>query len=127
LLDSGGGFGRKFVPCGRPRQAWEIDAADVEAWWITREREIATLREELLAEAYAPGSYRFFEIREPKRRLIAAAPFRDRAVHHALCNVIALVLVRRFIARSFSCQIGKGATSARECCRKLLTGISMCF
>jgi RNA-directed DNA polymerase len=86
---------------------------------MTREREIATLREELLSGAYALGSYRFFEIREPKRRLIAAAPFRDRVVHHALCNVIAPVLMRRFIARSFSCQIDKGTMAARECCRKL--------
>jgi len=87
---------------------------------MIREREIATLREELLSGAYAPGNYRFFEIREPKRRLIAAAPFRDRVVHHALCNMIAPVLMRRFIARSFSCQIGKGTTAARECCRKLV-------
>ncbi|MBI4028683.1 MAG: hypothetical protein HY360_27135 [Verrucomicrobia bacterium] len=61
----------------------------------------------------------FFEIREPKRRLIAAAPFRDRVVHHALCNVVAPLLERRFIARSFSCQVGKGTTAARECCRRL--------
>jgi hypothetical protein len=93
---------------------------DVETWWMIQERETATLREELQSGAYAPAGYRFFEIREPKRRLIAAAPFRDRAVHHALCNVIAPVLMRRFIARSFSCQIGKGTTAARECCRKLV-------
>jgi retron-type reverse transcriptase len=51
--------------------------------------------------------------------MIAAAPFRDRVVHHALCNFLAPVLERRFIARSFSCQIGKGTTAARECCRQL--------
>ena len=61
-----------------------------------------------------------FEIREPKRRLIAAAPFRDRVVHHALCNLMAPLLERTFIARSFSCQIGKGTTAARECCRRLV-------
>ena len=30
-----------------------------------------------------------FEVRDPKRRLISAAPFRDRVVHHAVCAVIA--------------------------------------
>jgi RNA-directed DNA polymerase len=92
---------------------------DVEAWWLRRESELAALREELRSGSYQPGPYRFFEIYEPKRRMIAAAPFRDRVVHHALCNLLAPVLERRFIARSFSCQIGKGTTAARECCRQL--------
>ena len=61
-----------------------------------------------LSGAYTPGVYRFFEIHEPKRRLIAAAPFRDRVVHHALCSVMAPLLMRRFVARSFP------ARSARE-------------
>ncbi len=92
---------------------------DVEDWWLRRESDLAALREELLSGAYRPGPYRFFEIHEPKRRMIAAAPFRDRVVHHALCNLLAPVLERGFIARSFSCQIGKGTTAARECCRRL--------
>jgi hypothetical protein len=60
-----------------------------------------------------------FEIHDPKRRTIAAGPFRDRVVHHALCNLLAPVLERRFIGRSYSCQLGKGTTAARECCRQL--------
>ncbi len=92
---------------------------DVEDWWLRRESDLAALREELRSGTYTPGPYRFFEIHEPKRRLIAAAPFRDRVVHHALCNLLAPVLERRFIARSFSCQVGKGTTAARECCRQL--------
>ena len=39
---------------------------------------------------YTFGRYRSFYIHEPKRRLISAAPFRDRVVHHALCSVIQL-------------------------------------
>ena len=92
---------------------------DVEQWWLRRETEIGALREELLSGSYQPGGYRFFEIHEPKRRTIAAAPFRDRVVHHALCLRLAPLLERRFIARSFSCQPGKGTTAARECCRQL--------
>jgi len=92
---------------------------DVEAWWMVRETEILSLQRELLSGSYQPGGYRFFEIVHPKRRIIAAAPFRDRVVHHALCHFLGPVLERRFIARSYSCQVGKGTTAARECCRKL--------
>jgi hypothetical protein len=92
---------------------------DVEDWWLRRESEVLALRAELLSGAYQPAGYRLFEVHEPKRRVIAAAPFRDRVVHHALCNLLAPLLARRFIARSFSCQIGKGTTAARECCRRL--------
>lgn len=93
---------------------------DVEAWWQRRESEVLRLHEELSSGTWQPGGYHFFEIREPKCRTIAAAPFADRVVHHALCNVMAPLLERRFIPRSFSCQIGKGTTAARDCCRRLV-------
>lgn len=93
---------------------------DVEAWWQRLESEVLRLSAELAAGVWRPSGYRFFEIHDPKRRTIAAAPFADRVVHHALCHLMAPHLERRFIARSFSCQIGKGTTAARECCRKLV-------
>ncbi len=93
---------------------------DVEDWWRRREANLAALSEELLGGMWQPGPYRIFTIHELKRRQIAAAPFRDRVVHHALCNLLGPVLERRFIARSFSCQVGKGTTAARECCRQLV-------
>lgn len=50
------------------------------------EDNLLRLRAELLDGRYHPGPYRRFPIHEPKRRLVAAAPFRDRVVHHALCQ-----------------------------------------
>jgi len=97
---------------------------DVENWWLRREKELAALRDELLAGSYEPGRYRVFMIREPKTREVAAAPFRDRVIHHALCRQLAPVLERSFIARSFSCQQGKGTTAAREECRRLTNRFS---
>jgi hypothetical protein len=108
-----------FLAAGKARRG-KTRRPDVEAWWLRREVEVLSLRDELLSGNYQPGRYRFFEVFEPKCRVIAAAPFRDRVVHHALCNLLAPVLERRFIARSFSCQIGKGTTAARECCRQLV-------
>jgi hypothetical protein len=92
---------------------------DVEAWLLREETELRRLQEELLEGSYTPGPYRFFVVHEPKQREIAAAPFRDRVVHHALCRWMAPALERRFLARSFSCQVGKGTTAAQECCRQL--------
>ncbi len=43
---------------------------------------------ELRLQSYQPGGYASFLIHDPKRRLISAAPFRDRVVHHALCSAI---------------------------------------
>ena len=52
------------------------------------EANLVELRHELQEKTYRPGAYSSFYIHEPKRRLISAAPFRDRVVHHALCNII---------------------------------------
>lgn len=87
---------------------------------MKRESELDRLRRELLDRSWQPGGYRIFTIREPKRREIAAAPFRDRVAHHALCRWLGPVLEHRFIARSYSCQIGKGTMAARETCRRLV-------
>ena len=52
------------------------------------EEKLIDLQNELIDQTYQPGGYSSFYIHEPKRRLISAAPFTDRVVHHALCNVI---------------------------------------
>jgi len=70
------------------------------------------LRQELVDRTYTPGSYTSFLIYEPKLRKISAAPFRDRVVHHALCNVIEPLFERRFIADSYANRVGKGTHRA---------------
>jgi len=56
------------------------------------ESNLLRLQADLVCHDYRPSVYRFSSIDEPKRRLISAAPFRDRVVHHALCNVIGPLL-----------------------------------
>jgi RNA-directed DNA polymerase len=70
------------------------------------------LQAELLAGRYQPGRYTHFYIHEPKRRRISAAPFRDRVVHHALCNIIEPVFESQFIADSYANRRGKGTHRA---------------
>jgi hypothetical protein len=47
-------------------------------------------------------------VHDPKTRLVAALPFRDRVVHHAICNVIEPIFETRFIYDSYACRAGKG-------------------
>lgn len=84
-----------------------------------RERELLELKRELEDGSYRHGGYRSFEVRDPKRRQVKAAAFRDRVVHHALCNVIEPIFEARFIADSFACRKGKGTLAALERCRAL--------
>jgi RNA-directed DNA polymerase len=81
------------------------------------EDNLVDLQEELVARTYQPGSYHSFLIYEPKRRLISAAPFRDRIVHHALCNVIEPIFERRFIHDSYANRVGKGTHRALGRCQ----------
>jgi len=86
------------------------------------EAEVLRLREELTTRTYQPGSYREFWIREPKERMISAAPYRDRVVHHAVCRVVMPLFERKMIADLYSNRPGKGTHAAiRRCqhwCRK---------
>jgi hypothetical protein len=74
--------------------------------------ELLVLQAELQTGAYEPGGYVHFHIQEPKRRKISAAPFRDRVVHHALCNVIEPLFERGFIDDSFANRCSKGTHRA---------------
>ncbi|MEK7728837.1 MAG: reverse transcriptase domain-containing protein [candidate division KSB1 bacterium] len=70
------------------------------------------LQEELEAQTYRPGQYSTSRIYAPKPRLISAAPFRDRVVHHALINVIGPLFERSFIFDSYANRVGKGTHRA---------------
>jgi hypothetical protein len=72
------------------------------------ELECVNLAEELENGSYQPGAYRYFKIYEPKERIVAAAPFRDRVVHHALVRVLEPLFEPRFLEDSFACRKGKG-------------------
>lgn len=89
---------------------------DVMAFQYDLEEQILLLREELLSRTYVPGPYRAFRIRDPKPRLISAAPYRDRVVHHALCRVIEPLFERSFIHDSYANRIGKGTHRALDRC-----------
>ena len=80
------------------------------------EGNLLRLQEELRDGSYRPGAYRAFWIRDPKRRLISAAPYRDRVVHHAVCRVVEPVFDRTFIFDSYANRLGKGTHRALDRC-----------
>ncbi len=76
------------------------------------EKELPSLHEELASGSYRHGGYHYFRICEPKERLVAAAGFRDRVVHHAIVRVLEPIFEKRFIEDSFACRAGKGTHAA---------------
>jgi hypothetical protein len=77
-----------------------------------QEKELPALHEELSGGTYRHGPYHYFWIHDPKERLVAAAPFRDRVVHHAIVRVIEPIFEKRFIEDSYACRRGKGTHAA---------------
>lgn len=76
------------------------------------EKELIRIEEELRSGAYTPGRYTEFYVLRPKKRLISAAPYRDRVVHHALINVLEPIFDRRMIHDSYACRPVKGSHRA---------------
>jgi len=81
------------------------------------EHELTRLQEELAAKTYRPGPYRTFTIYEGKTRLISAAPFRDRVVHHALTGALEPIFECSFVLDSYACRKGKGTHAAVNRCQ----------
>lgn len=81
------------------------------------EREILRLQDELLTQRYRPGPYREFWISRPKRRMISAAPYRDRVVHHAVCQVVMPLFEKKMIFDLYSNREGKGTHAAIQRCQ----------
>ena len=78
------------------------------------ERELPALRQALLSKSYRPGKYQTFQVWEPKPRLISAAPYHDRVVHHALCNIIVPMFESSFIFDSYANREGFGTHRALQ-------------
>lgn len=81
---------------------------DVLLFSANLEEELITLQNELIWGTYRTGRYRRFTVYEPKTREIAALPFRDRVLHHAVCNIVEPLFERKFIKDSYACRAGKG-------------------
>ena len=75
---------------------------------IEADRHVFALHRALRAGTYRPGAYRLSIVRDPKTRLIAAAPVVDRVVHQALVAALRPTFERRFVHQSYASRLGKG-------------------
>ncbi len=75
---------------------------------------IENLSKELKEKTYSPCNMKTFIVRDPKTRKISKSAFKDRVVHHALCNLILPLFDKSFIYDSHANQIGKGTKTALE-------------
>lgn len=89
----------------RRRKRYRPPATAFDFAW---EVELLQLQRELMSGEYIPGAYSHFRISDPKPRLISAAPFRDRVVHHAIVAVVEPIFERSFIDDSYACRRGRG-------------------
>ena len=98
-------------------------AAEVILFNRNYEQNLEKLRLSLIDKSYRQGNYRHFMIIDPKERIISAAPFADRIVHHAIINILEPIFERQFIFHTYACRSGKGThAAARYAFKKAKSG-----
>lgn len=76
------------------------------------EKELLEIQRKLADSSFCFKPYKQFTIYEPKERVISCAPFSDRVVHHAICNIINPILDKSLIVDSYACRHNKGMHKA---------------
>ena len=87
---------------------------EVKAFRESFDENIAGLREELLSGDVRIGQYHYFTIHDSKERIICAAPFRERVLHHAIMNVCHEFFDRSLIYDTYATRPGKGVYAALD-------------
>lgn len=88
------------------------------------EKNLLKLHHELITKTYKPRPLQTFILRDPKTRKISKSDFRDRVVHHAVCNIIESLFEKNFISDSFANRKGKGTFNAIERFEKFAVKVS---
>lgn len=70
------------------------------------------LREQISSAEVEAGDYRYFTIYDPKQRVICAAPFGQRVMHHALMNVCHPYFEKVQIFDSYASRLERGTYAA---------------
>jgi len=96
------------------------DRAEVQRFDLDLEGNLIQMQNELIWGTYKTGEYRRFIVTEPKERTVAALPFRDRVLQHALNAVIEPIWERRFIHDSYACRADKGTHLGADCAQAMV-------
>ena len=98
---------------GKARKAKE-GKIEVAEFRKSFDENLITIRNELLSGNVQVGNYHYFTIFDPKERLICAAKFRERVIHHALMNICHTNFEKYQIFDSYASRIGKGTYVALD-------------
>jgi retron-type reverse transcriptase len=101
-----------LVLAARKAQRGKRDKYCVQRFNFDQEKQLLHLQKDLQQGTYCPGKFTTHWVYEPKKRLISAAPYRDRIVHHALMNILEPILDRHFHPDSYACRKDKGTHAA---------------
>ena len=111
LFDQIAGF-RPLIEAARNALLGERGKPGAAVFAADMEKEVLRLERELFKQKYRPGRYKKIEIHDPKHRIVSAAPFLARVVHHALYAVIGPIFESGFIPDSYANRVGKGTHRA---------------
>ena len=101
---------KAYLDCRKTKK----NTANALKFEINREKNLFHLLRELQDRSYRISRHICFIVTEPKPREIFAADFRDRVVHHLLCNEIYELFEKDFIENSFANRMGKGTHKGVE-------------
>jgi RNA-directed DNA polymerase len=76
------------------------------------EKNLFELQKDLKNETFRFSGYNEFIVTDPKERTISAAPFRDRVVHHAICNFLEPIMDKTLVDQTYACRYNKGSHRA---------------
>lgn len=99
-----------FYKAAKGRQTNE----DVIAYRKQLDSHLSTLRNQLLTGTVPVGQYRYFTVYDPKERVICAASFHERVMHHAVMNMCHPVFESFLIFDTYATRKGKGQYAALD-------------
>jgi len=91
---------------GKGRNKYVIDFLN------SYDHNIRKIKQDIESKNVDVGNYHFFLIHDPKPRMICAASFSERVLHHAIMNIIEPRLEKFAIYDSYACRKGKGSHKA---------------
>ncbi len=78
------------------------------------DKNLYILRKQILSGDVRVGNYHYFTIHDPKERIICAADFRERVLHHAIINICMPYFDRKLIDTTYATRKGKGIYAALD-------------
>jgi len=91
---------------------------EVEAYAQQLQSNLKELQRRIVSGDVETGNYHYFTVYDPKKRVICAAPFSQRVLHHALMNICHASFDRYQIDQSFASRSGKGTYAALDLAKR---------